>query len=386
MTNPAERQTASIPRPALAGAAATLSGIGLSRFAYVPLFPAMVEAGWVSGTQAGFLGAVNLAGYLIGVVSGRATARRFGVGHALDIGMGLAVLSFSACAWNGGVAWLAGWRLCAGIAGGLLMAIAGPAVQATVLPGARGAAGGIVVSGVGTGIIVASLVLPLLLPAGVSAAWLGFAAIVLSLWIAARPLWPDAQPLEDYGPSRPTRAWPLLVSYALAGAGMVPHMVYFADLAVHGRGLDPLYGAALWLLFGVGAVSGTLTAGMAADRWGGATALWLWFLIQAVGLAAALPSCVALLAVSAFLGGFGGIGVTAIALARARELAGAAAADVWVRVTASFAVSQAATGFALTALFGRTHSHEALFATGLALSIAALPVAILGARRPAVAV
>jgi membrane protein YqaA with SNARE-associated domain len=52
--------------PAFAGAASTLSGIGLARFAYVPLFPAMVAAGWVTGAEGGFLGAVNLAGYLIG--------------------------------------------------------------------------------------------------------------------------------------------------------------------------------------------------------------------------------------------------------------------------------------------------------------------------------
>jgi hypothetical protein len=45
--------------PAFAGAAATLSGIGLARFAYVPLFPAMVAAGWVTGAEGGFLGAVN---------------------------------------------------------------------------------------------------------------------------------------------------------------------------------------------------------------------------------------------------------------------------------------------------------------------------------------
>src|SRR3954449_13287001 len=87
-------------RPALAGAAATLSGIGLARFAYVPLFPAMVAAGWVSGAEGGFLGAVNLAGYLIGVLGGRPLARRFGTARALDVGMGLAALAFAACAWG----------------------------------------------------------------------------------------------------------------------------------------------------------------------------------------------------------------------------------------------------------------------------------------------
>src|SRR5262249_30419904 len=96
--------------PAFAGAAATLSGIGLARFAYVPLFPAMVTAGWVTGPEGGLLGAMNLAGYLVGVLGGRTLAVRVGTPRALDTGMGLAALAFAACAWNGGLAWLALWR------------------------------------------------------------------------------------------------------------------------------------------------------------------------------------------------------------------------------------------------------------------------------------
>ena len=97
-------------RPAFAGAAATLSGIGLARFAYVPLFPAMVTAGWVTGAEGGFLGAVNFAGYLVGVLGGRMLGRRIGTAWVLDGGMGLAALAFAACAWNGGLVWLAFWR------------------------------------------------------------------------------------------------------------------------------------------------------------------------------------------------------------------------------------------------------------------------------------
>ena len=176
------RQSAAVPsslKPALAGAAATLSGIGLARFAYVPLFPAMVAAGWVTGAEAGFLGAMNLAGYLIGVLGGRTLAGRLGTARALDAGMGLAALAFAACAWNAGLAWLAVWRLVAGLAGGILMALAGPAVQGAVAPAQRGTAGGIVIAGVGGGVIAASLAVPALLPAGLSAAWLGLAVLVL---------------------------------------------------------------------------------------------------------------------------------------------------------------------------------------------------------------
>ena len=86
-------------KPALAGAAATAAGNGLARFAYVPLFPAMVTAGWVDGGQAGTLGAAALLGYLIGTLAGRPVARRLGVPGLLDLGMALVVVALAACAW-----------------------------------------------------------------------------------------------------------------------------------------------------------------------------------------------------------------------------------------------------------------------------------------------
>jgi predicted MFS family arabinose efflux permease len=358
--------------PAFAGAAATLSGIGLARFAYVPLFPAMVAARWVTGAEAGLLGAMNLAGYLIGVLGGRTLAGRLGTARALDAGMGLAALAFAACAWNGGLAWLAVSRFVAGLAGGILMALAGPAVQGAVAPAHRGTAGGIVIAGVGGGVIAASLAVPALLPAGLSAAWLGLAVLVLGLWSFAHPRWPQAPVAAlDAAAPRP-QAFTLILAYGLAGAGMVPHMVYFVDLAVRGRGLDPRLGALAWLLFGVGTISGTLLGGRAADRWGGVAALKIWLAFQVVALALALLPAVASLFASALLGGFGGIGITAVALARARELAGPAAGVVWVRATAVFALAQAATGFLLVPLFAHANSYAVLFATGLTISIAAL--------------
>src|SRR3954453_14306870 len=362
--------------PAFAGASAALSGIGLARFAYVPLFPVMVSAGWVTGAEGGFLGAMNLAGYLIGVLGGRTLARRVGTARALDVGMGLAALAFAACAWNGGVLWLAVWRTVAGLAGGCLMALAGPAVQGAVAPAQRGVAGGIVITGVGGGVILASLAVPMLLPAGLTAAWVGLTILVLGLWAFAHSRWPQTPvAVPDPTAARP-KATALILAYGLSGAGMVPHMVYFVDLAVRGRGLDPRLGALTWLLFGVGAMSGTLIGGRAADRWGGAYALKLWLAFQAADLALELPLSAACLFSSALLGGFAGLGVSAVALARARELAGSAAGVVWVRATALYALAQAAAGFVLTPLFAHTGSHASVFVPGLVVSIAALLLSI----------
>ena len=364
-------------RPALAGAAATFSGIGLARFAYVPLFPAMVGAGWISGAEGGFLGAVNLSGYLAGVLGGRRLARAVGTARALDLGIALAAASFAACAWNGGVPWLAGWRAIAGIAGGVLMALAGPAVQGAVVPPKRGAAGGVVLAGVGSGVIAGSLAVPLLLNAGVAGAWLGIGALVIALWAFAHPRWPRVPvAMPDASGTRP-RAWPLFLAYGLSGAGMVPHMVYFVDLAVRGRGLAPPTGSLVWVLFGAGAIAGTLLGGRAADRWGGARALQVCLALQSCGVALALAPGTALLAPAAFVGAFGGVGITASALARTRELGGpAGAGSIWVKGTAIYALAQAGVGFALTALFAHTGTHEALFGAGLAISLAGLAAAM----------
>jgi predicted MFS family arabinose efflux permease len=50
-------------RPVLAGLCANLVGIGLARFAYTPLIPALIAAHWFSPSATVYLGAANLAGY-----------------------------------------------------------------------------------------------------------------------------------------------------------------------------------------------------------------------------------------------------------------------------------------------------------------------------------
>lgn len=374
--------------PALAGAAATCSGIGLARFAYVPLFPAMVAAGWVDGAGAGLLGAINLTGYLIGALLAPRVGRALSIPRALDAGMALAVLAAACCAWQGGLAWLGLWRCLAGVAGGVLMGLAGPAVQAVVAARRRGVAGGVVLLGVGSGITLGALLVPALVGHGVPAAWLGLSAVTFALWMAARRFWPAPPPIpaatQDTGALPPVGL--LLVSYGLSGAGLVPPMVYLADLAARGHGLGVQMGGLMWVVFGIGALSGSLAGGALADRLGGRRAMVLALSVQVAALGTALLPGVGWLVVSGALSGVAAVSVTAVALAAARERAGARAALVWVRTTAAFAVAQAATGFAMAAIFGATgESHAAIFAVGLGLSVMSLAVGVADRATPTAA-
>jgi predicted MFS family arabinose efflux permease len=367
-------------RPALAGAASLLSTIGLARFGYVPLFPALVAGGWVDGGQAGVLGATTLAGHLVGALAAPAASARLGVRRALDLGMAFATISLLACALPFGFFWLLLWRGIAGIAGGLAISLAGPAVQAVTPEGRRGQAGGIVIAGVGAGIILVSIVVPLLLSAGVTATWLGSGLLAAALWAFAHPSWPDPPSLPDAAGASPAApggfAGTLILAYGFSAAGMAAPMVYLADLAVRGHGMALSAGGLVWALFGVGAALGTMTGGRAVDRLG-RWAMALWMGVQVAGLGFALVPHPAAVLPAALLSGFSGIGITAVALGRLRAEAGPATGRFWSRATAVYAAAQAVTGYGFAWLFAAFgNQHMPVFLAGLLLSLAGLAVAL----------
>src|SRR5215475_7853526 len=158
-----DRHLLSTVRATLAGLCATLVGIGLARFAYTPLLPALVGAGWFAPPAAAYLGAANLVGYLVGALLGQRLAARVDAGLALRAMMALATAAFFACASPLSFAWYLLWRLAAGVAGGVLMVLAAPTVLPHVRPERRGVAGGVIFTGVGLGIAASGTVVPLLL-------------------------------------------------------------------------------------------------------------------------------------------------------------------------------------------------------------------------------
>jgi MFS family permease len=139
-------------RGTLAGASASLVGIGLARFAYTPLLPAIVSAHWFPASTAAYLGAANLGGYLAGALAGGWLARRFDATFVLRAMMLLVTVAFVACAFPVSFLWFFGWRFASGLAGGALMVLAAPTVLAHVTPSRKGFASGAIFSGIGLGI------------------------------------------------------------------------------------------------------------------------------------------------------------------------------------------------------------------------------------------
>lgn len=364
-----------------AGAGAAFIGVGLARFAYNPLFPAMVEAGWIEASGGAWLGAINLAGYLVGVLGSTFAVRALGLARTFNLAAGVTFVSILACAWNAGLIWFCLWRGLAGIGGGVLMGIAGPAVQAVVSPRVRGLAGGGVIAGIGAGIILGALVVPPLLSAGLAIAWCLIAVIVLLLWALAFRSWPavGAAPTAVLKPSSGIRL--VAVVYGLSGAGMIPHMVFLSDLAVRGYHFPPHTASAAWAIFGLGAIVGTLSGGRIADWLGGRRAIQCWLVLQVIAVSLlALPSPYALI-VAGFSGGAAGIGLTAVILAYVREMDEGRAARNWCLITAIYGICQASGASVLAMVFTGSGTHGPVLVAGWMLSALALALAAALPRR-----
>lgn len=371
----------------LAGFCASLVGIGLARFAYSPLLPAIIGAHWFDASMAAYLGAANLAGYLAGALLGRPFATRFGSVATLRAMMALATLAFFTCAFPVSFAWFFSWRFLSGVSGGALMVLAAPTVLPHVQSSRRGLAGGVIFMGVGVGVVVSGTLVPLLLQRSLQDTWMGLGLISLVLTTIAWGGWPrqaatQAAPVVHHrhaAPSRTLRA--LYVEYALNAAGWVPHMIFLVDFVARGLGQGLQVGAEFWVLFGVGATAGPLFAGALADKVGFSSALRLAFVLEIGGVAIpALGLAGSWLIVSSVVVGAFVTGTVPLVLGRVHELLAhhpAQQGPAWRTATVAFAVCQAVAAYGLSFVFAHGGgNYRELFTVGTVAMMLALAIDI----------
>jgi predicted MFS family arabinose efflux permease len=367
---------------------ASLVGIGLARFAYSPLLPAIIAAHWFKPSVAAYLGAANLAGYLAGALLGRSVAARISVALTLQLMMGLATAAFFACAFPISFLWFFAWRFVAGLSGGALMVLAAPAVLPHLPAARRGLAGGLIFMGVGVGIAASGTLVPLLLRLGLAQAWLGLGVLSCVLTVAAWRGWPAAgAPVVAVAAHRRSRQViklrALYLEYALNAAGLVPHMIFLVDFVARGLGQGVQVGAEYWVLFGLGAMVGPLLSGHLADRAGFGPALRLAYFLQA--LAVALPALglgtVALM-VSSFVVGAFTPGIVPLVLGRVHELLAHHPEEqkaAWSKATVSFAILQAGAAYGFSFIFARSSDYRLLFIIGTVALLSALAIDLVAA-------
>ncbi|GHE21801.1 YbfB/YjiJ family MFS transporter [Halomonas urumqiensis] len=360
----------------LTGIMATLAGIGLARFAYTPLLPVLIQAQWFSASQAVYLGAANLLGYLIGALSAHTLSERYPARAVIGVCFAAITLSFLLCAWPASFAWFFVWRLVSGIAGAMLMVI-GPSLALAATPAERRTSvGGLVFAGIGLGALLSAWVVPMLIAASLMATWvtLGLLSMVAGL-LGDRGLahlrMPAVPPTGQANASGARGGVAMVVAlvigaYALDAAGFVPHTVFWVDYLAREKVLGNHAAALQWGIFGVGAVCGPLIASAVARRLGWHHGLTLAFAAKAIAIALPLVSLAMLSrSVSSFVVGAMIPGIVALTSGRLAELVGPTAhKQLWGRATAAFAAAQAASGYGMSALYAHWGTYTPLFIMG----------------------
>jgi len=368
--------------PALmTGIMATLAAIGIARFAYTPLLPAIIQEGWFTASQGAYLGAANLLGYFIGALAAHSLSERFS--HRLVMAASFAgiALSFVLCAGAGGLLWFFFWRLVSGVAGAILMVVGPSLALAASPPERRTRVGAMVFTGIGFGALLSAFIVPLLLGLSLSVTWgtlglLCIAAGILCDWGVANLASPITasprvnSPIGDAG----VKIIVMLVvgAYALDAIGFVPHTVFWVDYLARENALGNQAASLQWGIFGLGALCGPFMVGALAQRVGWQGGLMIAFAAKAAAVLLPVFS-LALLSqsVSSFMVGAMIPGIVALTSGRLAELVGPTAhKKLWGQATAAFAAAQAVAGYAMSALYDTWGSYTPLFAiSGLTLVV-----------------
>lgn len=280
------------------------SALGLARFGYTSILPAMQEALKLSNTQTGVLQSWNLVGYLVTVAVAGGLAARFGPRLVITIslllvaaGMGLTGLvpAFGAACLG---------RFLAGMGG------AGSNVPAMALlaawfgPRRRGLAAGAGVAGSSVGLIVTGPLIPAILQRAGTEGWRvsWYVLALLTLVVCAlsgmllrnSPAEKNLNPIGESGSdqnSRPEQAavssrswrsvyrsgvlWQLAGIYFGFGFSYIIYSTFFVRFLIGEAGFTQRSAGGLWLQIGVVSIISGFIWGGVSDRCSRRTAL-LW--------------------------------------------------------------------------------------------------------------
>nr|WP_306270244.1 YbfB/YjiJ family MFS transporter [Ornithinimicrobium sp. HY1793] len=308
-------------------AAGPLVALGLARFAYALLLPAMSDDLSWSYSAAGALNTTNAAGYLVGALLAAPLARAMGTRRAFLAGTAVTTLAIGLTATTSLYAVLLTIRFVAGLAGALAFVLGAVLVAEASHRGSRGRAAvllGVYFGGAGAGIVAAGLLVPWVLEithgSGWREGWIALAAVgvlaTIAAGLAARRV-ADPAPPEDHARRWDRRliGWAVL-AYTCFGLGYIAYLTFISEYLTDQGMTGPLI-AGFWAVVGVTAAVSGLAWGPLLGRVGGSRGMAVVMTALAVGtvLPVVLDGPVAAYLSGAVVGGSFLAVVTAVSIA-----------------------------------------------------------------------
>lgn len=362
--------------------------LGLARFGYSIVLPAMQTALDMDNARAGALATANLAGYLTMSLIGGAVTSRLGPRRVIAGGLALAgagmILTGLARSFQDAVIWRFATGLGSGASNVPVMAL----FAAWFAPGRRGFAAGVGVSGSSLALILLGPLAPRIMAAygdnGWRVCWFLFGntalviAVLAAILLRNKPadlgLQPLGQPPENEARTPETalrwstvyqswRVWHLGFVYVAYGFSYIIYMTFFVKALVSVGGYTHKEAGSLFMIMGWFSIACGLLWGTLSDRIGRKNALIIVYLLHtaAFGLFAAWP-CPPGFMISATLFGLSAWSIPAIMAAASGDLLGARLAPAGLGfITLFFGIGQAVGPYIAGALADATGSMRPAF-------------------------
>lgn len=332
---------------AIAGAVAMAVAMGLGRFFYTPVLPAMMAGLGLGPTEAGWIASSNYVGYLLGAVLA-AWGWAEGIERKVALaGLVATALLLLAMGLSSDFLVLTAIRFLAGLASAFVMVFTTAIVLSHGLAAGKPWVQSSHFGGVGAGIAASALMFGLIVlgQGGWRMAW--FLAAVLAfvgLAVVARYL---PRSVVRAGPAKkePPLVWTsplaaLTLAYGIFGFGYIVTATFLVAIVRDGGG-SSLFEAGVWLITGLVAAPSVAYWLPLVRRMGLINVFALGCLVEALGVAASvlLPLPVGPVIGGALLGGTF-IMVTAFGLQAGRQLVGESPRRALALMTAAFGVGQ----------------------------------------------
>ena len=261
--------------------------LGLARFAYALLLPAMrADLGWSFAT-AGSMSTANAAGYLAGALAAAPVGKRLGDKRVFAVSLLLTAVAVGASGLTANFPVLTALRVASGFTGALAFVSGAGLTSAAAMGGSKSRAPtllGVYFSGAGIGITASALAVPSLLGTiGWRGGWLVLGAISLAAtvfgWRALRhvpePSYvPAGTARERWSPRFMTRK---LLAYGLFGAGYIAYATFIIAYLRSDAGFSSAAITRFWSIFGLASVAAAFVWGPILGRlkggWGAAATL-----------------------------------------------------------------------------------------------------------------
>lgn len=247
---------------------ATCLGIGVFRFSYTALMPIMIEQYHWTHDFASFLGSANLLGYLIGALLALLSIKEKYIPSMIVLSTIAGSLSLLYCSFmDMPLAWFIFWRTVSGIAGGLLMILAPSFAMKYIPTTQRLKVNFLGFSGIGVGVLSATIIIPVLKNIPAHYVWDIFAGIsilgsVLLYQLLSRNtaqmIKPHSTNLQASQKSR--LGLVIIVAYMCSAFAYIPHSLFWMDYLSGTLYFSLEQRNLFWVLYGAGSCIGAFVA------------------------------------------------------------------------------------------------------------------------------